>query len=406
MRIAEISPEQMLAFLEQSPYGTFVQTPANTARLARAGWRTELVGLWRKTALVGVAALIAWKTPFGYEYECLQGPVLDYSDDDLVTEAASELRQYVKRQGGLSLRLQPPVVLATGVDHQHMQDDPQGEAAIQAILRAGFRLVPTHLTDSGDKFQRWFYTKTLTPEASPDELLAGYSAKTRRGVRSALKYGVEVVELADVEQLDEFASLMIATGDRRQFDGRNKAFYQQFFTLFSREQAQFLLARVDAARLRADTQAELRAVQEQQTRAGDDAKRRKLRDQQAGLERRLAGIPSDVTYLPLASGIFMRIGPSMTYFLGGSDKQYGFLNAPYLLQHQALCLAAAQGVSVYDFYGTNGHFNGKDDQEGVYQFKLGFQGQLERRAACYEAVLRPARHRLVRWLRAIRSWAR
>lgn len=396
----------MLAFLEQSPYGNFVQAPANVERLRRAGWQTQLVGWWRDKTLLGVAALIGWKTPFGYEYECLQGPVLEYSDPALVAEAARQLRQYARQQGGISLRFQPPVVMATGHDHQQMTDDPRGTAAIAALRAAGFRQVPTRLTDSGDKFQRWFYTKTLTSEASPDELLAGYSAKTRRGVRSALKYGVEVVELTDVEQLDEFASLMIATGDRRQFDGRNKAFYQQFFTLFSREQAQFLLARVDVARLRADTQAELRAVQEQQTRAGDDAKRRKLRDQQAGLERRLASMPSDTTHLPLASGIFMRIGPSMTYFLGGSDKQYGFLNAPYLLQHHALCLAAAQGVSVYDFYGTNGRFNGKDDQEGVYQFKLGFQGQLERRAACYEAVLRPARHRLVRWLRAIRSWVR
>lgn len=406
MRSDRIDPAAFLAFLEQSPYGTFVQTPANTARLARAGWRTELVGLWRKTALVGVAALIAWKTPFGYEYECLQGPVLDYSDDDLVTEAASELRQYVKRQGGLSLRLQPPVVLATGVDHQHMQDDPQGEAAIQAILRAGFRLVPTRLTDSGDKFQRWFYTKALAPGVSAEELLASYNAKTRRGVRSALKYGVEVVEVTDPDELGEFAQLMVATGDRRQFNGRDEAFYRQFFELFERPQARFWLARVDAVRLRADTQAELTEIDKRLKQTVDDAKRRKLQDQRAGLERRLAALPADAAYVPLASGIFMFVGHDVVYFLGGSDKTYGFLNAPYLLQHYALTQAAAQGARQYDFYGTNGTFNGKDDQEGVYQFKLGFQGQLEQRAACYEAVLQPVRHRMVRWLRMLRSWLR
>lgn len=406
MRSDRIDPAAFLAFLEQSPYGTFVQTPANTARLARAGWRTELVGLWRKTALVGVAALIAWKTPFGYEYECLQGPVLDYSDTTLVTEAALELRNYVKQQGGLSLRLQPPVVLATGVDHQHMQDDPQGEAAIQAILRAGFRLVPTRLTDSGDKFQRWFYTKALAPGVNAEELLASYNAKTRRGVRSALKYGVEVVEVTDPDELGEFAQLMVATGDRRQFNGRDEAFYRQFFELFERPQARFWLARVDAVRLRADTQTELTEIDKRLRQATDDAKRRKLQDQRAGLERRLAALPADAAYVSLASGIFMFIGHDVVYFLGGSDKTYGFLNAPYLLQHYALTQAAAQGARQYDFYGTNGTFNGKDDQEGVYQFKLGFQGQLEQRAACYEAVLQPVRHRMVRWLRMLRSWLR
>lgn len=139
----------MLAFLEQSPYGNFVQAPANSFRVKGRRWRTQLVGLWRNDELVAVASLLGWRTPFGYEYECLQGPVLDYDDTALVNEVVRAMRRYVKQQGGISLRLQPPVVVARGFSAHCLYPDVQGQAAVAAIRRAGFSLMPTDLTDGG-----------------------------------------------------------------------------------------------------------------------------------------------------------------------------------------------------------------------------------------------------------------
>ncbi len=403
MQLREITKRQMMIFLRKHPYSNFVQSPANTARLARAGWGTQLLGFYRGEKLIGAASTIAWKTPLGYEYECLQGPVVDYDDTSLVTEVLVALRQHVAHLGGVSLRIQPPVIMATGCRDTDMMPDATGQRAAEAIYRAGFRRVPTRLTDVGDRFQRWFYTKDLTVQPNEERLLACYSSRARRGVRSALKYGVEITAITDESQLDSFSFLMLATGDRRQFNARDTDFYQQFFKSFTRDEAYFLIAEIDAGRFIAMTKEELQETEKALAQAKTDAQLRKLTDQRAGLERRLAMIDQDTKRIALASGIFMKIGPDFIYFLGGSDKRYAFLNAPYLLQHRAMCLGIDLGARRYDFYGTNGQFNGKANQEGVYKFKLGFHGRLERRAACYEFVMQPMRHKMLKLLRSIRS---
>ena len=414
MQLRPIKPSTLEQFVAQHPLGSFVQSAANAKRVAQLGWQPHYLGLFAEGGrLVATAVLYEWRT-LGYsEFECLQGPLVDYHNSAVLSTLLTELKKYVKTHKGILLRLQPPLILRQGSDPTQLLEVAGTAKALQQFTQTGFRAIPPQQTDRNARYVRWFFVKDLSPYHDDAALLKSFDAKTRSCVKAATKYGVAVREITAVDDLAPFAKLLIDTGTRRGFSGRNEAFYQQLFRAFHRTQAWFLIAELDLAGYQARLSAQQDTLQAERdalaTEPDKQGQVKELDNQLTAISKRLADYETlrqaasgDV--LPLAAAIFMHTSDNeVVYFLSGSDDQHAKFSGSYALQYTAMRRAISLGAQRYNFYGTSGNFNGFPEQEGVYHFKKGFGGQLEERAGCYEYIARPFIHQVVRFMRAARK---
>ncbi len=203
-------------------------------------------------------------------------------------------------------------------------------------------------------------TISISLEAGEEELLAAMKQKTRYNIRLAAKKGVVVRSTPDVKG---FYEMMLTTGNRDGFAVHNLDYYQKVFDSFSPSGKCVLLAAYYE-----DT--------------------------------------------PLAYLMLFLSGSRSWYFYGASDNNQRNLMPTYLLQWEAMRWAKAQGAVEYDLWGIpdagedelEANFSDRSDGLwGVYRFKRGFGGQIERTSPAFIKVYKPLLYKLYLKFRAGRN---
>ncbi len=416
MKLTSIDPEVYTNFVESHPLGNFLQSVPLAERRMNDGWKYDLLGLHNEAGeLVATALLFSWRV-FGsfYQFECLEGPLIAYEDAELTAAFLAELRAFVRNQGGIELLIQPPVLASHRDGNATQIDDYTADDIITTLNASQFTQLRGDERDIEKRYGRWYYTKDLTPFASYGELLTNLGSKMKNQILSAQKNGVKVVDIIDPTELDAFIEVLMETGERRNFNARNEAYYKSFFEAFSRDQAKFRIAYLDVASYEQSVTDRLAQLQQAIDAIPTDDELqagalRELRAQYNAYDTRLKELPELRAQtdahgrLILTAAIFMHVGPELVYFMSGSRAGYGRFNGPYALQADSMKYAIEHGIPKYNFYVTNGTFNGRPEQDGVYQFKRKFNGIIEEQIGCF--VYHPSNlaARLVRFVRKLRS---
>jgi lipid II:glycine glycyltransferase (peptidoglycan interpeptide bridge formation enzyme) len=198
----------------------------------------------------------------------------------------------------------------------------------------------------------------LTP--SQEEIINKMKPKTRYNIRLAEKKGVEVRFSDDIPG---FHKLMAVTGERNGFGIHNQAYFQAAYDLFQSDYSCKLLM----------------AYFENQ---------------------------------PIAGLMVYKQGKRAWYLYGASNELERNRMPTYLLQWKAMLWAKEEGCTEYDLWGI------PDSEEnvleanfekintglwGVYRFKRGFGGRIQRIANTYDRVYKPLLYRAYQVYSRIRS---
>ncbi|MBT3390868.1 MAG: peptidoglycan bridge formation glycyltransferase FemA/FemB family protein [Chloroflexi bacterium] len=191
---------------------------------------------------------------------------------------------------------------------------------------------------------------------SEEEILARMKQKTRYNIRLGIKKGVVVHPNDDV---DAFFHLMGLTGERAEFGVHSLEYYRRAYELFHPQG----LCEI----LQAEYQGE-----------------------------------------PLAALMVFTRGQRAWYLYGASSNRHRNLMPTYLLQWEAMRWAKGRGCAEYDLWGVpdadadelEANFMQRSDGLwGVYRFKRGFGGELQRSAGPWDRVYRPWFYALYRvWM--------
>jgi lipid II:glycine glycyltransferase (peptidoglycan interpeptide bridge formation enzyme) len=189
------------------------------------------------------------------------------------------------------------------------------------------------------------------------ELLRRMKQKTRYNIRLAEKKGVAVHASQDIKR---FYEILQTTGKRDGFGVHSLEYYQQVYDLFHPQGAcELLLAEIN--------------------------------------DQLLAGL------------MVFRHQQRAWYFYGASSEEHRNLMPTYLLQWEAIRWAKSQGCTEYDLWGIPDYDesfleaefpNRSDGLWGVYRFKRGFGGVIQRGAGPWDRVYHPLLYSLYR------KWAR
>ncbi|MCP4231749.1 MAG: peptidoglycan bridge formation glycyltransferase FemA/FemB family protein [bacterium] len=178
-----------------------------------------------------------------------------------------------------------------------------------------------------------------------DELLAGMKGRTRYNARLSAKKGVDIRNGNDEEELGRFYELLERTSKRKHFLVHNRAYYDRMLELF-RDNIRIFQAEYDNM---------------------------------------------------ILSGVFLlTFGKYAYYSYGASRREHGNTKSTQGLQWAAIRWAKENGFEVYDFWGIPDDPDKSHPLYGVYQFKLGFGGEIEKYVGAYDMNIKPLRAGLLR----------
>lgn len=180
-------------FLQSWEWGDLHQT------LGEAVYRQ---GIYRNDKLIGALLGIVKDARRGRYLEVPGGPLIDWTDDDVVAFTVRELRRIADETACVFVRVRP-----------QLEESNQHRALFKSHR---FIQAPMHLHAE--------HTNILDLTASEDDLLSGMRRQTRYEVRRADKQGVSVTWVSNEAAIEEFYTVQADTARRQGFIPPSRAF--------------------------------------------------------------------------------------------------------------------------------------------------------------------------------------
>jgi lipid II:glycine glycyltransferase (peptidoglycan interpeptide bridge formation enzyme) len=274
-----------------------------------------------------------------------KGPLMDWENADLRKRVLNDLQSFAKKQGAIFLKLDPDVVLGTGVPNSDGDSLHGGGQAVMSELKGRGWIF------SADQIQ---FRNSVLIDLHPteDEILARMKQKTRYNVRLAEKKGV-AVRVGNLEDLPMLYRMYAETSVRDGFVIRDEGYYQTVWRTFMGLNV----------------------------------------DRSEGLQVSTSQPPNLPTCEPLiaevdhepVAAIFLFMFAGRAYYVYGMSRDAHREKMPtYLLQWEAMKRARAAGCTVYDLWGAPEVFDESDSMWGVYRFKEGLGGEVVRALGAWD----------------------
>jgi peptidoglycan pentaglycine glycine transferase (the first glycine) len=206
-------------FVRASTYPSVMQSWEWGELKAATGWTPLVVALEDDGALRAGALVLERPLPHlrrGLLY-APRGPVLDWSDLDLLARLIAEIRAVARERGAVALKIDPCV-------------PAERKDVVAALEGLGFRFAGSADPDLGGTQPRYVMKTDLRPE--PEELLANFHPKWRYNIRLAERKGVTVREGTRAD-LPEFYRVLQITAERDRFRVRGLDYYERLYDLLA-----------------------------------------------------------------------------------------------------------------------------------------------------------------------------
>lgn len=267
-----------------------------------------------------------------------KGPLFDPSDSALKSRVLDDLESFARKQGAIELKIDPDVVLGSGIPGQEgSREDETGRAFESQLRGRGWR-------SSGEQIQ-FRNTVLLDLLPSEDELLARMKQKTRYNIRLGEKKGVRI-RTGTRDDLPALYRMYAETSVRDKFVIRTEAYYRTLWETFIRSRSDGMAPYAEPLIAEVDGEA--------------------------------------------VAALFLFYFVGRAYYLHGMSREAHREKMPnYLLQWEAMKRAKARGCTVYDLWGAPDEFDESDSMWGVFRFKEGLGGQVVRTLGAWDYPARP-----------------
>ncbi len=313
--LREVSRREFDKFSNNHVHGSWLQTSQMSDLRTSLGWRVEFLGIYKGGNLIGITLLSNRRGRF----ETTMGPLIDWSDDKLISAVIGLIRDHAKSSGAESLHIYPPAIRSTRDDHGEITSQNTDEI-IRIFTKNNFKHTGFS-TGIAPIVNRLVYIKSLSEFKSEHELLYSYRGTRRREIQhlDASKY--RVGELTR-DQLPVLFSLLESSNQKNHAVGRDIDYLEKLYDALG-QNSKFMVVYYQGT--------------------------------------------------PISGAIFIYHKQEVVYFLSGTDTNYRKQLGAHFLQHHILADSLKKGYPKYNFYGITGDF--KNDP--LLKFKAGFRGYIE-----------------------------
>ena len=381
MTLTTISKEEFTSFANTVSHRSFIQSAEMADLLEKRGNTVQFIA-WKQEDQVQVAAIL-YSLPMtgGLHMEINSGPL--YQEEDMLEPFYAALKDYAKENGAIELVIKPYDTYQTfdsdgnptSEEQIHFMDTLKKLSYQHDGLTTGY--------PGGEPV--WHYLKNVNGVDSKS-LLKSFNKNCSRNITTALNYDISIRNITR-EEIPQFKQIIEETGKRQGFEDKSLSYYYDLYDSFG-PNAEFVVAEINST-------AALTHLDQKISLLNPSAKQyeqqlQKLEKQKNIVRETLAGKESET--VPLACALIIYTPSEVTYLFGGSYTKYQKFSAAFLIQYHAMKRALQKGITLYNFLGIQGIFDGSD---GVLRFKQNFNGYIVRKMGTFRYYPSPLKYKLI-----------
>lgn len=398
MEFRELTVNEFSAFALKNKYHNFIQSAQTKEVNDALHERTYLFGVLKNGEIIAATYIVSKRMmKFFTKFYAPNGFLMDYSDLECITFFTKKLCQFAKKQNALIIRIDPFVIYEE-FDHDDVATiQKDGQIAVENIKAAGY-IHNGFIKGYGLSEQaRWHYVLKVEGKTY-EETFKNFKQNTRNRISAAKRFQTRVVE-GRYEDLEEFYQIVQHTASRQSFSNRGLEYYQVFYKTFVEQgMAKLLFAEVDLEAYGKQLEIEI----EKYTNNIERAKSRNMAENKIiELERTLTSFEKrlvenqqlivkygNTAYT--AAALFVLYGDQVSYFTSGGYDDFMRYSGQYFLQDYMIRYVIDHGFKIYNFFGITGEF----ENDGVYEFKKGFSGNVVNYIGQFDYIVQPFWYRI------------
>lgn len=390
MKLINLTQEQFGNFADKMAYSHFTQMAVNHEMKRSEGTETHLVGVENTDGKI-IAACLLTAVPVMKRYKYFysnRGPVMDYSDSEVVRFFFTELKHYLKRYHALFVRVDPYVPYQKW-DHDGNKVETYPTASlIDEMAALGYE--HQGFTKGFDPVHqiRWHSVLDLENKDKA-QVLKEMDSLRKRNIKKVIKNGVKVRFLQE-DEIGLFRQFMKDTSGKKEFLDRDDRFYTDRMKYF-KDRVLVPLAYIDFKTYIPELEQEkttLTAQLEKVEREIDKKpENKKAHNKKADVQKQLTSVEEKLEEaktltaehgdtLPIAASFFLINPYEVVYLAGGSSNEFRHFAGSYAIQWKMINYALEHGIHRYNFYGISGDFTEDAEDAGVIKFKKGFNADV------------------------------
>ena len=390
MEFVELSEKEYRKYWENHLLKSFLSSPEIGKPRKKNGWNVVYLGLKDNDNLVAATLLVSKKRHFNrLEFYAPRGFLLDFNDEELLTTFTKNIKDYIKKKKGYVLRIDPYVLYQQrNLDGEIVEGGWNNKQSVRNLEKLGYKKVQIKDMEQVG----WMFSLNLEGKTEKD-ILKEMKPNTRNTIRKASKIGTTIREL-DYDELDKFQSIMEETGERKNFSIRKLDYYQDMYKLFhDKGEIKYVITELNLKeyieRLDKEQQEKKKELEKLNDAKYNDGKRKAINNEIASIEKRKKEAieirkNKNKDIITLSGSMFIMIQPEIIYLSSGNYSEYMQFNSQYLIQWDMIKYGLENNFKKHNFYGIPANINLHPKDYGIYEFKRGFNGEVEELIGEYE----------------------
>lgn len=374
MKIEELESNEYEEYISKNKYTTFYQKEYWGKLKKDGGWNYKLVGMKKNNKIVGATLLLFKNLPLGLKlFYSPRGFLIDYNDEELLKEFVLEIKEYVKKENGFILKIDPYVEYKTrDIDGNIVEGGVDNSKVVENLKKLGFKHYGFNKDISKELQPRWMYVLDLKGKTE-DEIFSNFSKHYRKTIRRTEKQGL-VVERISKDKLMDYKKIMEHTSSRRDFIDRPYSYYENMYDKIG-ENLIINVCYLDTNLGISKFKDEIKKIEGYQDIK--DYHLKDIEDYKKKIELYESYQKKYGDKIPLAGTMSIVCGKEYLNLFGGAYEEFMHYDAQYLIKWHTMKEALNLGCEIYNFYGISGNFEKENnDMYGVYEFKRGFGGRV------------------------------
>lgn len=369
-----ISEKEHDAFVLANPKCNLLQS--SKWATIKDNWDHEIIGFYDNKTLVASTTLLIKKLPLGKSLIYIpRGPVMDYSDFELVDFVLESLKKYGKKQKALFIKCDPSLFLkqfSISEINNEIEEIDITLSAIEFLKKRGVEW-SGRTKDIAQTIQPRLQANIYANQFSLQTL----PKKTKQAIRTAQNKGIETI-IGGQELLESFAQLMKKTEERKNIHLRGLDYYQKLMETYP-EDSYITMSRLNLAERHQLLEQQLSELLTNQSKFNEKTKEGKKKETASAISRIQQELDflsdkmnAGSTLVPLAATLTLIFGKTSENLYAGMDEEFKQYQAPLLTWFETATEAFQRGCLWQNMGGIENQLDG-----GLYHFKSKLNPQIE-----------------------------
>ena len=398
MIFTEISSDELQKVQEKNNDRYYLQQAAVYSKMQNFNnLKTKILAVKENDEVLAYAIFIYFPyKKFFFKVTAQHGPIMDYSNTELVRFYMTELKKYFAKDFHvLCVRVNPFLNERIYKDIEYVETTKESIETDKILTSLGYKPLNDDLFTNPTLASRCIYSRELEETLTEDTLLKTVSTMAKRSINKAIKEGITVKEIDIFNEEDAaiFDSINKSTEDRINFQIRTSEYFRNLKTALG-DKLHLMVSYLDCDSLISKLNKEIEDFNAEKNKLTEKLESGKVNPEKtmnkiaridesiAFNNDKIAKISSlkeehgNIIYLSCAS--FIETKQDLIYFTGGMKKEFSRFNGSYLVMYTMIKYAIRNNFKIFNFFGTSKEFTSEDATDySVLQFKRHFNGNVE-----------------------------